>query len=467
MLTEIPLPPAVPIYMVGTTIIRVIVYLIGIYAVARMVAFSKQRRTSALTIITLVLVGWTWLIIALGRQGLFRIDGQLTFPPAIALGVVVPIVVGYVAFLYWDSWRTIITAISQRWLISIQVFRLTGGMILVLHFRDLLPAVFAYPTALGDLFIGLTALPLAYLYARRKAGARQLVFAWNYLGVFEMLLVVFLGITTSPSQVQLFALDAPNLLTTAYPVVLFPLFSVPVGVVLHIYSLARLTRKTAGDAEQAAQSFAWRALLFFGVLGFLYALGFYIISPLVSDRPLGWQIHVELQRTFAAHPVGLYAHIIPSMVAILLGPFQFHRGLRNRRRGLHRWLGRFYLGGVLLGGLAGLYMAFFSFAGLAAQLGFGLLALAWLGSGAMAYSTIRQGNFEAHRAWMIRNYALTFAAVTLRLYTRTFIGLGYLAPDFHHINAWLCWVPNLIVAEYIIYRQQRQGSSQTMLMPNS
>ena len=114
---------------------------------------------------------------------------------------------------------------------------------------------------------------------------------------------------------------------------------------------------------------------------------------------------------------GIQAHIFGSVVALALGPFQFSSRLRARRLNLHRWLGGLYLGlGVLVGGLSGLFMAFHAFGGLPARLGFAGLAVAWLYTGCRAYLAIRARELAAHRRWTVRNFALTFAAVTLRIY---------------------------------------------------
>ena len=80
-------------------------------------------------------------------------------------------------------------------------------------------------------------------------------------------------------------------------------------------------------------------------------------------------------------------------------------------------MGRIYLGvGVLIGGIAGLIMSTHAFGGTPARLGFGTLAVVWLFTGARAYLAIRGGDVATHRRWMVRNFSLTFAAVTLRLY---------------------------------------------------
>lgn len=183
------------------------------------------------------------------------------------------------------------------------------------------------------------------------------------------------------------------------------------------------------------------ALLSLGVAGYaVFAYGF---------LPLGSIVHPDMRATFETYSLGIYAHIFASALALALGPFQFWAGLRSRRPALHRWMGRLYLGlGVLVGGLAGLFMAWHAFGGLVSQLGFGALALAWLYTGLRAYLAIRAGDISAHRRWMVRNFALTFAAVTLRLWLPASFATGIPFELAYPAIAWLCWVPNLAWAEW-------------------
>jgi len=169
--------------------------------------------------------------------------------------------------------------------------------------------------------------------------------------------------------------------------------------------------------------------------------------------PVGALVQPDMRATFVAHPVGIYTHVFGSAVALALGPFQFSSMLRERWPVLHRLLGRLYLGvGVLVGGLAGLYMAFHAVGGLAARLGFACLAVAWLYSGSRAYLAVRARDFMAHRRWMVRNFALTFAAVTLRLYLPASVALGVTFEVAYSVIAWLCWLPNLVAAELFFNR---------------
>jgi hypothetical protein len=112
-----------------------------------------------------------------------------------------------------------------------------------------------------------------------------------------------------------------------------------------------------------------------------------------------------------------------------------------------------YLLSVLFGGMGGAYMATIAYGGPIARLGFITLADLWLVSGFMAYINIRNKKIEQHKKWMILNYALTFAGVTLRLWQVIFgvIGVDFLSG--YIIVAWLCWLPNLLIAFWINNRK--------------
>jgi uncharacterized membrane protein len=176
---------------------------------------------------------------------------------------------------------------------------------------------------------------------------------------------------------------------------------------------------------------------------------------LYAFLPLGSMLHPEMRAVFLAHPVGIYTHVFGAAVALAIGPFQFASRLRVARPRLHRWLGRAYLGvGVLIGGSSGLFMAFHAFGGLVARLGFGCLALAWLYTGIRAYAANRAGDPITHRRWMVRNFALAFSAVTLRLYLPASIASGIAFETAYPAIAWLCWVPNLVIAELAFNRRR-------------
>jgi len=187
---------------------------------------------------------------------------------------------------------------------------------------------------------------------------------------------------------------------------------------------------------------------------------FLLVVPIVAYAvyvygfiELGDAVHPEMKIAFQTHPVGIYCHVFASALALLLGPFQFLTRLRQKKPGIHRAIGRVYLGvGVLVGGGAGLYMSQFAFGGPIAKVGFALLALSWLYSGAKALAAIRRGDIVEHQEWMVRNFALTFAGVTLRLWLMASFMAGIPFEESYLYIAWLCWVPNLVFAQWRITR---------------
>lgn len=197
-------------------------------------------------------------------------------------------------------------------------------------------------------------------------------------------------------------------------------------------------------------------ILAFGVAG--YAILVYALLP------LGAVVHPDMRLTFLSHATGLYLHVFASSLALLTGPFQFSPTLRQRRPRMHRVLGRIYLGGgVLVGGLSGLYMSTHAFGGTGARLGFACLAIAWLYTGYRALRAIRRGAVAEHRAWMVRNFSLTLAAVTLRIYLPSSMVLGIPFETAYPFIAWLCWAPNLVIAERCFVPASRAGDRPTTM----
>lgn len=151
----------------------------------------------------------------------------------------------------------------------------------------------------------------------------------------------------------------------------------------------------------------------------------------------------------------LVVHAASAATALLVGPWQFLPRLRARVPRLHRWLGRCYAVACLLGGGSGLVLALGASTGPVSTAGFGLLAIAWIYTTGNGWRTALRREFLAHRRWMIRSFALTFAAVTLRIYLPTSMALPFDMDDSYRAISFLCWVPNLLAAEWYLRRQPR------------
>jgi uncharacterized membrane protein len=157
-----------------------------------------------------------------------------------------------------------------------------------------------------------------------------------------------------------------------------------------------------------------------------------------------------VQNLFANLPAAISAHLAGGIVAIVIGAFQVNSRLRSRFISIHRWSGRVYIFAVLVGGVAGFVLALHSFGGLVTHFGFGLMAIFWVATTLNAYRHIRRGDLVAHRAWMLRSYALTLAAVTLRIYVPLSQVVAIEFEAAYQVISWLCWVPNLLVIEWYV-----------------
>lgn len=168
-----------------------------------------------------------------------------------------------------------------------------------------------------------------------------------------------------------------------------------------------------------------------------------------------------LQANDTANRTVFLTHVVAASAALAVAVPQFLPRLRSRNAGLHRWTGRAYALAVLAGGVSGGLLAVSAMPDRpVAGFGFGVLAILWLAITGYAVHLARAGQTMRHRTWMIRSFALTFAAVTLRLQLPVLFLLGMDYPQASNWVGWLCWVPNLIVAEWILRtRQQARPAS--------
>lgn len=213
-------------------------------------------------------------------------------------------------------------------------------------------------------------------------------------------------------------------------------------------------------------------LLFIVALVFALVLAYPYLGLDINDSRI--DVHSNLQYAV------LVTHIFTATVALVLGPLQFVPKIRARRR-IHRTIGRVYLlAGVLPSAVATVPVAMFS-GSLFTQISLITAAVLWLITGGLAYRAARRRDFGAHRAWMMRNYALTFLAVTSRVLTPLLLfaqipfGAGDLKSIGAHATAMipvgqtLGWIIDLIVVEIIIRRTraQRKPGRDRVVMPET
>ncbi|MDQ1153167.1 DUF2306 domain-containing protein [Brevundimonas sp. SORGH_AS_0993] len=211
-------------------------------------------------------------------------------------------------------------------------------------------------------------------------------------------------------------------------------------------SLSNATPPGRRIAWPARVSWLLLTLLCLGVAA--YSARYLVSPPKTPAQALG-------------NPMGvpwLVVHIAGAVTALVVGSLQFLPALRRGAGPPHRWIGRVYVAGCLVGGTGGLVLTPGSFAGPIASVGFGGLAILWIVTTGLGWRAAVQGRFVDHRRWMIRSWALTLAALTLRLYLPLVMVFGLPFLPWYRAIAFLCWVPNLIAAEIWLRRRKAAGT---------
>jgi Predicted membrane protein (DUF2306) len=162
-------------------------------------------------------------------------------------------------------------------------------------------------------------------------------------------------------------------------------------------------------------------------------------------------------------PLQALTHMLIAPFALLLGPFQFMPRLRARHPRFHRWSGRVYVAACIIAGLGALATAPYASGGPVAGLGFGILAVLWIGTTLAGWRTAVARRFEAHRILMRFSYAMTFGAVILRLQIPFGFMLGF--HSYSEMSVWLAytsWIPNVIVVALYTLATMRRKRSATL-----
>ncbi|MGB7974741.1 MAG: hypothetical protein WCF81_10430 [Roseiarcus sp.] len=197
---------------------------------------------------------WFALVLAIGATSALSPAGGGA--PALGLTVLLPVAALVSAYLALPSVRNAMTTTPLPALTAIHAIRLLGVTFLVLYAQGRLPAPFAPSAGWGDVFIGATALPLAWAVARFGARARPLVFLWNALGVADLVAAVTLGALSAPGPLQVFVGPPDSSAMTTLPWLLIPGFLVPILLFVHVVIFARLLATT----QASGPAHGWRGV---------------------------------------------------------------------------------------------------------------------------------------------------------------------------------------------------------------
>ncbi|HEX9169252.1 MAG TPA: hypothetical protein VF886_10050 [Roseiarcus sp.] len=198
-----------------------------------------------------VLAAWFLLVLAIGAAGVLS-SGDGAGVPGLGLTVAAPAAALTGAFFAFPSIRSATLATPLAALVAVNAIRVLGLMFVALYAAGKLPAPFAPSAGWGDIFVGVTALPLAWGMLRFGSRVRGLVLLWNVIGIADLVNAVALGAMSAPGPLQVFAGPPTSALMTSLPWLIIPGFLVPSLVFIHIVIFYRLAK-----SEAAAPAHPW------------------------------------------------------------------------------------------------------------------------------------------------------------------------------------------------------------------
>jgi hypothetical protein len=226
------------------TVTRVIIHttiLLGLWVGLARTSLDRRSRLATWLALAVPFTAWLALVWWLAVDGVFRTRPGAGIP-ALPLAIFLPLLVGIPVLLRSRRVGQILDATPPPWLVGLQVYRIFGSAFLVAWAQGNLAGTFALPAGIGDVAVGLLALPVAaYLHSGARGG-RAAAVAWNVLGILDLVNAVTIGTLSTPGPLQLIVPDPPNLLLGTYPTVMVPAFAVPSSILLHALSLRQLRR---------------------------------------------------------------------------------------------------------------------------------------------------------------------------------------------------------------------------------
>lgn len=233
--------PSIIAWTIGSSIVLMAfsVWALLTFSAHRSALDTEARRRRFGIASGMYLFGWLVLAFVLGSRGLFQSTPSREFP-ALAVWIALLIVTGAWLVYRSSALKTVLAAIPLPWLVGVQFYRVLGLNFLWLYALGQMPGEFAMPAGWGDVAVGLAAPAVGYALYRGYRWSCLGAVGWNVVGILDLIVAVGTGFLSSPGPFQAFALENPNMLITAFPLVLVPLYAVPLSILLHLVALERL-----------------------------------------------------------------------------------------------------------------------------------------------------------------------------------------------------------------------------------
>lgn len=190
------------------------------------------------TVLGLVLLAWgTGVFLLSEAQGLRQSLGQ---PPLKLVGsIVIPVGIGVLLWRLVPAIRRWTDTWDLALLVGVQTFRVIGIVFLFVWWLGSLPTLFAWVAALGDIAVGIMALPTMIAVAHKASGWQARVRRLTYAGLADFVVVLLLGTLSTEGRLLHFAGEPTAAAMQVLPMSMIPGFLVPIFILLLLLQYQR------------------------------------------------------------------------------------------------------------------------------------------------------------------------------------------------------------------------------------
>ncbi len=233
-------------FAVGLPVLAVAILMIG----AVRTEISGRSLGLAVAVMAALFGIWFATAIPLAQSGAYNVPPTLQDPPVVLAFLLIGAVILWALAWLTPLGRRVTMATPLSAIAAFQVPRMMGAVFLIGWLYGSIPAAFAIPAGLGDIWAGIAGYQASVALVKGAPNARRLLFRANIIGIGDFVMAVALGIMTSEGFAHLLSRDAPNIIND-YPLALFPAFFVPIFLGFHLISLSRLRadRKISKDGQ--------------------------------------------------------------------------------------------------------------------------------------------------------------------------------------------------------------------------
>lgn len=237
------LPTYVSLTFGLTTVVTLLLFILIIRS-----SNSEQTRKKTMPI-CIGLIIWLTIQAVLTLKNIYNSD-TTTFPPKIILTGVLPAILTVILLFATSKGRQFIDSLPLKNLTYLNIVRIPVEIILFwLFLNKAIPELMTFEGRNFDILAGITAPFIAYFGLAKQKISLNVILIWNFICLGLLINIVVNALFSSPSPIQKFAFEQPNIAILNFPFSWLPTFIVPIVLFGHLTSIRQLLNRKTNEKQ--------------------------------------------------------------------------------------------------------------------------------------------------------------------------------------------------------------------------